>query len=118
MRSGGVWAEGVGLTEGCELGQLALQMKQGGHHVPRADVLRRFVRGWDNFKTAYRPPADSGQSTIIQGTCPGCWSEHHEKNHESKSVVQRLFRRRGPRPAPRRQGGRPKALIIPYRRGH
>jgi predicted ABC-type ATPase len=26
--------------------------------VPRADVLRRFQRGWKNFETAYKPLAD------------------------------------------------------------
>ena len=26
-------------------------------NVPRADVLRRFVRGWQNFQTAYKPLA-------------------------------------------------------------
>lgn len=27
--------------------------------VPRADVIRRFARGWHNFQTAYRPVADA-----------------------------------------------------------
>jgi predicted ABC-type ATPase len=44
--------------------QLALRrinarVKQGGHDVPRADVLRRFVRGWNNFEAAYKPLADA-----------------------------------------------------------
>jgi predicted ABC-type ATPase len=34
-------------------------VKQGGHDVPRADVLRRFDRGWKNFVTAYRLQADA-----------------------------------------------------------
>jgi predicted ABC-type ATPase len=33
-------------------------VRQGGHNVPRADVLRRFVRSWDNFCSTYRPLAD------------------------------------------------------------
>ena len=33
-------------------------MKQGGHDVTTADVLRRYERGWRNFETAYRPLAD------------------------------------------------------------
>ena len=42
--------------------RLALQrisgrVRQGGHPVPKADVLRRFVRGWDNFQKLYRPLA-------------------------------------------------------------
>ncbi len=40
------------------LRRIAARVKQGGHNVPRADVLRRFVRGWDNFQNTYRPLAD------------------------------------------------------------
>jgi predicted ABC-type ATPase len=40
------------------LRRIAARVKQGGHDVPRADVLRRFVRGWKNFETAYKPLAD------------------------------------------------------------
>ena len=41
------------------LRRIAERVKHGGHHVPRADVMRRFVRGWQNFQTAYRPLADA-----------------------------------------------------------
>jgi predicted ABC-type ATPase len=42
--------------------QLALQritsrVRQGGHDIPRADVVRRFQRSWDNYHTLYRPLA-------------------------------------------------------------
>jgi predicted ABC-type ATPase len=40
------------------LRRIAVRVKQGGHDVPRADVLRRFHRGWKNFETAYKPLAD------------------------------------------------------------
>ena len=36
------------------LRRIAARVKQGGHDVPRADVLRRFDRGWKNFLTGYR----------------------------------------------------------------
>jgi predicted ABC-type ATPase len=39
--------------------RIATRVKQGGHDVPRADVLRRFDRGWQNFENIYRPLADS-----------------------------------------------------------
>jgi predicted ABC-type ATPase len=39
--------------------RIAARVKQGGHDVPRADVLRRFDRGWKNFMTAYRLQADA-----------------------------------------------------------
>jgi len=40
------------------LRRITARVKQGGHDVPRADVLRRFVRGWENFEKAYKPLAD------------------------------------------------------------
>jgi predicted ABC-type ATPase len=39
--------------------RITARVKQGGHHVPRTEVLRRFVRGWKNFETAYKPLADA-----------------------------------------------------------
>jgi len=41
------------------LRRIADRVRQGGHPVPSADVRRRFVRGWDNFVTTYRPMADA-----------------------------------------------------------
>jgi len=41
------------------LRRIAARVKQGGHDVPRADVLRRFTRSWLNFQTCYRPLADA-----------------------------------------------------------
>ena len=40
------------------LRRIAVRVRQGGHNVPRSDVLRRYVRGWDNFQRIYRPLAD------------------------------------------------------------
>ena len=40
------------------LRRIAARVKQGGHHVPRADVQRRFIRGWNNFEAAYKPLAN------------------------------------------------------------
>ncbi len=41
------------------LRRVAARVRQGGHNVRQADVLRRFVRGWDNFQRVYRSLADS-----------------------------------------------------------
>jgi predicted ABC-type ATPase len=41
------------------LRRITERVKQGGHNVPRADVIRRFARGWKNFQTVYRPLADA-----------------------------------------------------------
>ena len=40
------------------LRRVAARVRQGGHSVPRADVLRRFKRGLKNF-SAYRALADA-----------------------------------------------------------
>jgi len=37
------------------LHRIAVRVRQGGHDVPRQDVLRRFDRGWENFDRLYRP---------------------------------------------------------------
>jgi predicted ABC-type ATPase len=41
------------------LRRIAARVRQGGHNVPRSDVVRRFKRGWENFESVYRPLADS-----------------------------------------------------------
>jgi predicted ABC-type ATPase len=40
------------------LKSIAARVKQGGHDVPKEHVLRRFVRGWENFLAIYRDIAD------------------------------------------------------------
>jgi predicted ABC-type ATPase len=40
------------------LRRIAARVKQGGHNVPRRDVLRRFTRSWNNFANHYRLLAD------------------------------------------------------------
>ena len=41
------------------LRRIAARVKQGGHNVPRRDVLRRFARSWQNFDRRYRLLADA-----------------------------------------------------------
>jgi predicted ABC-type ATPase len=40
------------------LRRIAARVRQGGHGVARADVIRRFERGWKHFVEIYRPLAD------------------------------------------------------------
>jgi predicted ABC-type ATPase len=40
------------------LSRIASRVRQGGHDIPRADVIRRFKRGWTNFLEVYQPLAD------------------------------------------------------------
>ncbi len=39
--------------------RIATRVAQGGHDVPRADVVRRFARGLANFENLYQTLADS-----------------------------------------------------------
>jgi len=41
------------------LRRIAARVKQGGHDVPRADVLRRYDRGWKHFENTYKSLANS-----------------------------------------------------------
>ncbi len=41
------------------LRRIASRVRQGGHDVPRVDVVRRFSRGWVNFQLVYRGLGDS-----------------------------------------------------------
>jgi predicted ABC-type ATPase len=41
------------------LRRIAARVRQGGHDVPRADVVRRFHRGWANFLAVYQSLADA-----------------------------------------------------------
>jgi predicted ABC-type ATPase len=52
------------------LRRITARVKQGGHHVPRTDVLRRFVRGWENFEAAYKPLADAWEVYDNSGDSP------------------------------------------------
>ncbi len=40
------------------LKRIAARVREGGHDVPRSDVLRRFSRGWENFKRIYQGLSD------------------------------------------------------------
>lgn len=61
------------------LRRIAARVRQGGHNVPRADVVRRFERGWEHFVRIYRPLADewavydnSGESPkLLESAAPG-----------------------------------------------
>ena len=41
------------------LRRVAARVKQGGHNVPRSDVIRRFDRSWRNFQNIYSLLADT-----------------------------------------------------------
>jgi predicted ABC-type ATPase len=52
------------------LQRIAARVRQGGHGVPRGDVIRRFDRSWNNFLTIYRPIADAWAVYENSGDAP------------------------------------------------
>jgi predicted ABC-type ATPase len=52
------------------LRRIAARVKQGGHNVPRRDVLRRFTRSWSNFEKHYRLLADAWSVYDNSGRTP------------------------------------------------
>jgi predicted ABC-type ATPase len=52
------------------LRRVAARVRQGGHSVPRADVLRRFRRGWLNFTQSYRLAVDAWAVYDNSGDAP------------------------------------------------
>jgi predicted ABC-type ATPase len=52
------------------LRRIAARVRQGGHDVPRRDVLRRFDRGWKNFESVYRQIADAWSVYDNSGITP------------------------------------------------
>jgi predicted ABC-type ATPase len=52
------------------LRRIAARVRQGGHNVPRADVLRRFNRSWNNFQNPYRLLANEWTVYDNSGSTP------------------------------------------------
>jgi predicted ABC-type ATPase len=50
--------------------RIAARVKQGGHSVPRADVIRRFTRSRSNFEKHYRVLADRWSLYDNSGSTP------------------------------------------------
>jgi predicted ABC-type ATPase len=72
-KAAGYWIEIVFLSlpsVQLALHRIASRVRQGGHDVPRADVLRRFDRSWHNFHTLYRPLAHTWSIYDNSGDSP------------------------------------------------
>ena len=52
------------------LRRIEARVRQGGHDVPKRDVLRRFDRGWENFVRIYQPMAESWAVYDNSGASP------------------------------------------------
>ena len=72
-KTAGYWIEIVFLSlpsVQLALHRIATRVRQDGHDVPRADVLRRFDRSWQNFHALYRPLADTWSVYDNSGDSP------------------------------------------------
>ncbi|MBS1568387.1 MAG: zeta toxin family protein [Bacteroidetes bacterium] len=56
--------------------RVAMRVLQGGHDVPRSDILRRFNRGLVNFRDHYQALADHWMLYDASGAVPVLLSEH------------------------------------------
>jgi predicted ABC-type ATPase len=52
------------------LHRIDARVRQGGHDVPKRDVIRRFKRGWENFQKTYQPMAESWAVYDNSGVSP------------------------------------------------
>lgn len=50
--------------------RVRLRVAQGGHNVPKQDIIRRFSRSWDNFQKIYKSLADSWIMFDTSGEIP------------------------------------------------
>jgi len=50
--------------------RVKLRVAQGGHNVPKQEIIRRFERSWINFQEAYKPLADSWIVFDTSGSLP------------------------------------------------
>ena len=52
------------------LRQIELRVRQGGHGIPKAHVIRRFQRSWSNFQKLYKPIAEAWMVYDNSGSKP------------------------------------------------
>jgi predicted ABC-type ATPase len=62
------------------LRRVAARVRQGGHKIPRADVFRRFDRGWRNFRDVYKGIADNWTVYDNSGSVPVLLEEKDEND--------------------------------------
>jgi predicted ABC-type ATPase len=86
------------------LPRIAARVRQGGHNVPRADVLRRFKRSWENFERVSVLSQTAGRCTITRARRQSCSSVDHEEDSKA-TKARRFLEGRRALTSPRGQGG-------------
>ncbi len=83
------------LDEDASVDRVAARVKKGGHHVPEADIRRRFTRSHANFWEIYRLFANSGWNLVVNTSAQrrtriaGGW-QHGVEVYEEELFVQFL----------------------------
>ena len=67
------------------LRRVAARVRQGGHNVPQADVVRRFVRGWNNFSASTARWPTAGRCMTIRDARRNCWRKIDEAESASEA---------------------------------
>ena len=75
--------------------RIAARVRQGGHHVPKGDVLRRFFRSWHNFETRYRPLADAWAAYDNSRRSPKLMESNSNRHPRLTVPVRRALLRAG-----------------------
>ncbi len=79
------------------LQRIASRVRQGGHDVPKSDVIRRFGRSSKNFHALYRPLADAWAIYDNSGAAPRLLERvHEEKAADGKHAICTERRTRTP----------------------
>lgn len=63
-------------TPALSLNRIATRVAQGGHNVPKPDVLRRFERGLKNFEDHYKDLANEWTTFDASGPIPVLLKTH------------------------------------------
>lgn len=75
--------------------RIAARVRQGGHDVPKRDVLRRFFRSWHNFETRYRPLADAWVAYDNSKRSPKLMESDSNRHPRLAARVERALLRAG-----------------------
>jgi predicted ABC-type ATPase len=73
--------------------RIAARVRQGGHNVPKGDVLRRFFRSWHNFETRYRPLADAWAAYDNSGRSQKLMESNSNRHPRPAARVERALLR-------------------------
>lgn len=71
--------------------RVKLRVRMGGHNIPEETIRRRFDKGWENFKTLYRPLVNEWALYNNSGSVPELLDEgeNHVPTGQTNTPTQR-----------------------------